>query len=108
MNFDKGVSKFEKKMFVCVCVKNVCVCVCIMCVCVERGGGSTLTPKLYAKLCQLRSNTEIHNVKHVVNSTFLNLKTNFELSTKCILTKNLNLKKNRKCVCKIVCPQQYA
>ena len=83
MNFDKGVSKFKKKMFVCMCV----------CVCVERGGGSTLTPKLYAKLCQLRSNTEIHNVKHVVNSIFLNLKTNFELSTKCILTKNLNLKK---------------
>ena len=55
MNIDKEGSKFEKK--------NVCVCV-------WRGGregaggggrgeGSTLTPKLYAKLCQLRSNTEI-------------------------------------------------
>ena len=62
MNFDKGEAKFEKKMFVCVCV--------------WRGGeGGTLTPKLYAKLCQLRSSTEIHNVEHVVNSTFLNLKT---------------------------------
>ena len=61
MKFYKGESKFEK---------NVCVCV-------EgggRGGGGTLTQKLYAKLCQLRSSTEIHNVEHVVNSTFLNLK----------------------------------
>ena len=63
VNFDKGESKFDKKMFVRVCV------------CVWRGGGGTLTPDLYAKLCQLRSNTEIHNVEHVVNSTFLNLKT---------------------------------
>ena len=61
MTFDKGESKFEKKMFVCVCV--------------WRGGGGTLTPKLYAELCQLRSSTEIHNVEHVVTSTFLNLKT---------------------------------
>ena len=39
-NFDKEESKFEKK--------NVCVSVCG-----ERGegGGSALTPKLYAKLC---------------------------------------------------------
>ena len=51
VNFDKGESKFEKTMFVCVC----------------GGGGGTLTPKLYAKLCQLRSSTEIHNVEHVVN-----------------------------------------
>ena len=63
MNFDKGEAKFEKKMFVCVCV------------CGGEGRGGTLTPKLYAKLCQLRSSTEIHNVEHVVNSTFLNLKT---------------------------------
>ena len=62
VKFDKGESKFE--------TKNVCVCVCG-----GEGGGSTLTPKLYAKLCQLRSSTEIHNVEHVVNSTFLNLKT---------------------------------
>ena len=74
MKFDKGESKFEK-----------------MFVCVWRGGG-TLTQKLYAKLCQLRSSKEIHNVEHVVNSTFLNLKNfNFEHSTKCILIKNLNL-----------------
>ena len=58
MTFDKGESKFEK---------DVCVCV--------EGRGDTLTPKLYAELCQLRSSTEIHNVEHVVNSTFLNLKT---------------------------------
>ena len=56
MTFDKGESKFEK---------DVCVCV--------EGRGDTLTPKLYAELCQLRSSTEIHNVEHVVNSTFLNL-----------------------------------
>ena len=55
VTFDKGESKFEK-MFVCVFVK-----------------GGTLTPKLYAELCQLRSSTEIHNFEHVVNSTFLNL-----------------------------------
>ena len=61
MNFDKGESKFEKNIFVCACVCG--------------GEGGTLTPKLYAKLCQLRSSTEIHNVEHVVNSTFLNLKT---------------------------------
>ena len=61
VKFDKGESKFEEKK---------CLCVCVW-----RGGGSTLTPKLYAKLCQLRSSTEIHNVEHVVNSTFLNLKT---------------------------------
>ena len=37
MNFDKEGSKFEKKMF--------------MCVCVWRGGGrGALTPNLYAKL----------------------------------------------------------
>ena len=59
MTFDKGESKFEK-MFVCVYVE---------------GRGGTLTPKLYAELCQLRSSTEIHNVEHVVNSKFLNLKT---------------------------------
>ena len=60
MKFDKGESKFEK---------NVCVCV------EGRWGGGTLTQKLYAKLwCQLRSSTEIHNEEHVVNSTFLNLK----------------------------------
>ena len=61
VKFDKGESKFEEK--------NVCVCK------EGRGGGSTLTPKLYAKLCQLSSSTEKHNVEHVVNSTFLNLKT---------------------------------
>ena len=61
MNFDEGESKFEK---------NVCLCVC-------GGEGGTLTPKLYARLCQFRSSTEIHNVEHVVNSTFLNLKTKF-------------------------------
>ena len=63
VKFDKGESKFEEKK---------CLCVCV---CGGEGGGSTLTPKLYAKLCQLRSSTEIHNVEHVVNSTFLNLKT---------------------------------
>ena len=73
MNFDKGESKFEKK--------NVCVCVCV---CVWRGEGGTLTPKLYAKLCQLRSSTEIHNVEHVVNSTFLNLKTLILSSLLCV------------------------
>ena len=59
MKFDKGESEFEK-MFVCVWRGG--------------GGGGTLTQKLYAKLCQLRSSTEIHNIEHVVNSTFLNLK----------------------------------
>ena len=51
MNFDKEGSKFEK---------NVCVCGG------EGGGGGVgggkggaLTPKLYVKLCHLRSNTEI-------------------------------------------------
>ena len=44
--------------------------------CVE-GRGDTLTPKLYAELCQLRSSTSKNS--------------NFELSTKCILIKNLSL-----------------
>ena len=44
MNFNKEGSEFEKKMFVCVCVME---------------GRGALTPKLYAKLCHLRSNTEI-------------------------------------------------
>ena len=63
MKFDKGESKSEK-MFVCVWRGGGG----------GGGGGGTLTQKLYAKLCQLRSSTEIHNVEHVVNSTFLNLK----------------------------------
>ena len=59
MNFDKEESKFEKK--------NVCVC----CVCVWRGGGSALTPKLYAKLCQLKLNTEIQlSTQYFSNSIF--------------------------------------
>ena len=47
MTFDKGESKFEKKMFVCVCVCG--------------GGGGA-------------HSTEIHNLEHVVNLTFLNIK----------------------------------
>ena len=71
MNFDKEGSKFEKK--------NVCVCVCV-CVCVwtERGGGAgALTPKLYAKLCHLRSNTEI------------------QLSTQCRACSKINISKSK-------------
>ena len=49
MKFDKEGYKFEKK--------KVCVCVYV-CMCGGRGG-SALTPKLYEKLCHLRSNTEI-------------------------------------------------
>ena len=66
MNFDKEGSKFEKKK---TCV-SVYVCVCV---CVWREEGGALTPKLYAKLCHLRS--YLHNVEHVVKLTRRNLKT---------------------------------
>ena len=71
MNFDKEESKFEKKcLYVCVCVE----------------GRGALTPNLYTKLGQLRSNTEIQlstqwracgkiNISKSKNS-------NFELSSK--------------------------
>ena len=61
MNFDNEGSKFEKK--------NVCVCG-------GRGGGA-LTPKLYAKLCHLRSNTEI------------------QLSTQCRACSKINISKSK-------------
>ena len=60
MNFDKEGSKL-KKMFVCVC----------------REGGAT-TPKLYVKLCNLRSNTEI------------------QLSTQCRACSKINISKSKK------------
>ena len=76
MNFDKEESKFEKK--------NVCVCMCV-CMCVE-GRGSALTPKLYAKLCQFRSNTEIQLSTQCRACSKINISksknSNFELSTK--------------------------
>ena len=69
MNFDTEGSKFEKKKTMFVFVGG------------GGGGGGALTPKLYAKLCHLRSNKEIqlstylHNVEHEVKLTFQNLKT---------------------------------
>ena len=71
MNFDKEGSKFEKK--------NVCVCVC-------GGEGGVLTPKLYAKLCHLRSYTEIQLFTQCRACSKINISksknSNFELSTK--------------------------
>ena len=66
MNFDNEGSKSmkdlnsKKKMFVCV-----------------EGGGGALTPKLYAKLCHLRSNTEI------------------QLSTQCRACSKINISKSK-------------
>ena len=76
MNFDKEGSKFEKK--------NVCVCMWR-----EgeggRGGGGALTPKLYAKLCQFTSNTEIQLSTQCRACSKINISksknSNFELST---------------------------
>ena len=71
MNLDKEGSKFEKKMFVCM----------------WRGdGGGALTPKMYAKLCQFRSNTEIQLSTQCRACSKISISksknSNFELSTK--------------------------
>ena len=76
MNFDKGESKFEKK--------NVCVCV-------EGRGGhidtktvcQTVSVEVKYRNTQCRACGKL-NISKSKNS-------NFELSTKCILIKNLNL-----------------
>ena len=65
MNFDKEGSKFENKMFVCVWRGG------------GGGGGGALTPKMYAKLCQFRSNTEI------------------QLSTQCRACSKINISKSK-------------
>ena len=65
MNFDKEGSKFENKNFF------LCMCVCV---CVWREGG---LPKLYAKMCHLRSNTEI------------------QLSTQCRASCKINISKSK-------------
>ena len=62
MNFDKGEAKFEKK----------CLCVCV---CVWRGGeGGHIDTKTACQTVSVEVKHRIHNVEHVVNSTFLNLK----------------------------------
>ena len=67
MTFDKGESKFEK---------DVCVCV--------EGRGDTLTPVEFKyRNTQCRAYGKL-NISKSKNS-------NFELSTKCILIKNLSL-----------------
>ena len=68
MNFDKEGFKFAKKK--CLCV-FVCVC----------GREGALTPKLYAKLCHLRSNTEIQLSTQCRACSKINvLKKNFEFN----------------------------
>ena len=74
MNFDKEGSKLDKKKCLCVCVWR------------GGGGGSALKPKLYATLCQLRSNTEIHLSTQCRACSKINISksknSDFELSTK--------------------------
>ena len=78
MNFDKERSKFEK-------IKRLCVCVWR-----EGVGAGGLTAKLYAKLCHLRSNTEI---KLYAKLCHLRSNTEIQLSTQCRACSKINISK---------------
>ena len=41
------------------------------------GGGGALKPKQYARLCQMSKYNNLHNVEHVVQSTFQNMLISF-------------------------------